>query len=311
VKAIIRDGGARSGLALADLPEPARPARGQVLVRMKLAPINPADRLAAAGNYAPLDGLAGPLGAEGMGVVEEVGVGVAGLAPGDHVILLSRGNWAERRLVAAAEVLPVAAALPPAQAAILRINPATAFHLLASLDLAPGDWLILNAAGSSVARWVRRLAARNGVRTLNVVRAGPAGEEGGLWLVDGDDLATRAGPAAGGAPIHAALDAVAGASTGGLAACLAPGGRLLVYGHLSGQPCAIPSALLTTKGLRVQGFSLRPVEAHVPDLAALYADLATLAAKDPEPIAAILPMAEVEAALAQPPRGRVLLALDR
>lgn len=311
MKAVVRDAGARFGLTLADLPELDLPPPGHVLVCMKLAPINPADRLAAAGLYAPRDGLPEVIGAEGMGVIEAVGADVAGLVPGDRVILLSRGNWTQRRLVAASEVLPVAGALPDEQAAILRINPATAFHLLAGLDLEPGDYLIQNAAGSSVARWIRRLAARDGVRTLNVVRAVPPHETGDSALIDGDNLAGRAAAAAGGAPIRAALDAVAGAATGRLANCLALEGRLIVYGHLSGQPCAIPSTLLTTKGLHISGFSLRPAEANFENIAATYADLAALAAEAPEPIAAIIPLAAVDATFAEPPRGRVLLALDR
>jgi NADPH:quinone reductase-like Zn-dependent oxidoreductase len=310
----VRDGGRRSGIALVDLPGPGRPGLGEVLVGMAMAPINPADRLAAAGLYAPLDELPNVIGAEGMGVVEEKGAGVPGIDVGDRVMLMSRGNWVRRRRVAARDVLRVPAELADAQAAMLRINPATAFRLLTRLGLGRGDWLIQNAARSSVARWVRLLAERRGVRTMNIVRSGTLDEDAAS-LSDGEDLHERVAAATGGAPVMAALDAVAGGATGRLAACLAPGGEILVFGHLSGEPCSVPSALLTTRGLRVGGFSLRPAEKGERswERAAHYAGLAAIAIEAPEPVAAVFPLSDTDAALAAAAdpsrRGRILLAL--
>jgi NADPH:quinone reductase-like Zn-dependent oxidoreductase len=273
------------------MPDPGAPGAGQVRLRMTLAAVNPADRLVAAGRYAPVDGLPEVIGAEGVGVVEAIGPGVRDFAPGERAIPLSRGNWATHRLLDEGELLPVPDTLDDAQAAMLRINPATAARLLAHLALGPGDRLVQNAPRSSVARWVRRLAARDGIGVL-----------------DADEVADG--------PVHGALDAVAGEATGRLAERLAPGGRLLAYGHLSGLPCTIASTLLTTRGLTVAGFSLRPAEAgdSREALIAIYADLATIAAKEPEPVAAIFPLSQVEAALdavaARGRAGRILLALD-
>jgi NADPH:quinone reductase-like Zn-dependent oxidoreductase len=256
---------------------------------MKLAAVNPADRLIAAGGYTPVDGLPDVIGAEGVGVVEAVGSGVEAFSPGDRAIPLSRGNWITHRLLNAGDLIAVPAFLDDTQAAMLRINPATAARLLARLALAPGARLIRNAPRSSVARWITRLAARAGVEVLDE---------------DADE------------PAEAALDAVAGEATGHLAERLAPGGVVLVYGHLSGQPCSIPSTLLTTKGLTIAGFSLRPAEAADPPgtRAALYADLAVLAAETPESVHAIFPLDEAEHALAAAAgrgrEGRILLSLD-
>lgn len=298
---------------LKPLPPPKPPGPGQLLVRMLRAPLNPADRLAIAGSYAAPGGLPEVLGAEGLGTVEQIGESVSGFAAGDRVILLSRGNWASWRLVPAAEAMPVPHGLGDEQAAMLRINPATAWRLLDGLALSPGDWLAQNAARSSVARWVRLLARRRGLGVIDVVRA-PAG---GAEIEDGEELAERVAETADGAPVRGALDAVAGEATGRLASCLAAGGALTVYGHLSGRPCSIPSMLLTTRMLRVSGFSLRPAEqAERRDRrAAIYEELAALAVEAPEPVAATWGLSEIEQALAasQAPdrRGRILLALDR
>lgn len=281
---------------------------------MALAPINPADLLTVAGRYAPVREAGTCVGAEGTGRVQEVGAGVSAVAPGDRVMLLSRGNWIGWRIVPIAEVLRVPDSLPDAQAATLRINPATAWRLLDWLALKPGDWLAQNAAGSSVARWVRLIAVRRGLNVLDVVRSPMA--DGGA-IVDGDELEARAATASGGAPIRGALDAVAGEATGRLAACLAVSGRLAVFGHLSGQPCSISSTVLTTRMLTLGGFSLRPAEqADSRDrLEALYSELAALMTKAPEPVAAVYPLSALHdalgAAAASGRRGRVLLALDR
>src|SRR3546814_76966 len=189
-----------SGAAVIDLPDPPGPGPGEVLVRMRFAPVNPADRLVIAGSYAPPGGLPEVIGAEGMGVVEAVGSAVSTVVPGTRVILLSRGNWAEWRCVSAAHLLAVPDALPDTQAAILRVNPATAAHLLDRLALSPGDWLIQNAATSSVAGWVRRLAAGRGIHILNVVRAAQRGDGPDIFLTDGDDLADRVTAIAGRQP---------------------------------------------------------------------------------------------------------------
>ena len=313
-KAVFRDSSRSSGVRLIELPDPGSPGPGQVRVRMLMAPVNPADRIVIAGGYAAPGGLPEIIGAEGVGQVEEVGAGIAGIGPGERVMLMSRGNWASHRMVGAEEIMPVPNDLDDAQSAMLRINPATAWRLLHRLRLPEGAWLIQNAAGSSVARWVRRLARRRGIRTVNVVRRSPLDADGDPVLPDGDDLAGRAAALAAGAPILGALDAVAGEATGRLAECLAPAGEILVFGHLSGRPCSIASTLLTAHGLSLAGFSLRPAEAGESEAQRrlVYAELAEILAGAPEPVSAVFGLGDIERALAaRPAGGRVLLALDR
>src|SRR3546814_16150277 len=102
---------------------------------------------------------------------------------------------------------------------------------------------------------MRRLAAGRGIHILNVVRAAQRGDGPDIFLTDGDDLADRVIAIAGRQP-KGALDAVAGTATGRLARCLAANGTLLVYGPLSGDPCGIPSQLLTKKSHNLHGFTL-------------------------------------------------------
>src|SRR3546814_17346915 len=104
MRAIVCDRMRPSGAAVIDLPDPPGPGPGEVLVRMRFAPVNPADRLVIAGSYAPPGGLPEVIGAEGMGVVEAVGRAGSTVVAGTRVILLSSGYWAGGRGRSAAQL---------------------------------------------------------------------------------------------------------------------------------------------------------------------------------------------------------------
>ena len=300
------------GVRLIDAEHPGCPGPGELLVAMRLAPINPADRLIIAGRYSFQPNEVVVVGAEGVGEVIAIGAGVEEFRVGEQVIPLARGNWASLRRVPADAVLRVPAALPMEQAAMLRINPATAWRLLATTPLQAGDVVIQNGGRSAVAMLVERIAESRGVKVLTVSRHADAPAP---LLPDGPGLARRVHLAAEGGPIRLALDCVAGEATGRLAACLAEDGRVTVFGHLSAQACRIPSRLLTGRGLTVGGFSLRPAEAgdSVADLRRLYGELAELLMAHPLPVAETVPLSRLDDALAvaEAGRGRILLDLQR
>jgi len=84
--------------------------------------------------------------------VEAIGPGVTNVKAGDRVLLMGRNNWASKKRDKAKALLPVAAELDVLQAAMLKINPATAALMLKNHgNLKRGDWLIQNAANSGVA----------------------------------------------------------------------------------------------------------------------------------------------------------------
>src|SRR5438067_664619 len=120
------------------------PAPDEVVVRIGAAPINPADLYAIEGKYPVRPTLPATPGMEGVGVVEEVGADVSNLSPGTIVLLPHRfGSWREAGNVLASELIPVLASVPLEQAAMLRINPATALLLLREfVKLQPGEWVI-------------------------------------------------------------------------------------------------------------------------------------------------------------------------
>ncbi len=236
------------------------PAAGEVIVKMRAAPINPADLNQIEGKYPVRAELPATPGFEGAGVVVDVGAEVKGLTSGALVILPHNiGTWRDAVAVKADELVVVPQGIEPVHAAMLKINPMTAWRLLHDyVDLARGDWLIQNAANSAAGRAVIQIARELGYKTVNVVRRseliGELRAEGGdVVLVDSENLRHEVEDVIAGPPIRLGLNAVGGESALRLANCLAPGSTLVTYGAMSLQPLKIPNGLLIFKDLRFRG----------------------------------------------------------
>jgi mitochondrial enoyl-[acyl-carrier protein] reductase / trans-2-enoyl-CoA reductase len=236
------------------------PAAGEAIVQMRAAPINPADLNQIEGKYPIRAELPATPGFEGAGVVIDIGATVPNVAPGALVILPHNvGTWRDAVAVKADELVVVPAGIEPVYAAMLKINPMTAWRLLHDyVDLEKGDWLIQNAANSAAGRAVIQIAHELGYKTVNVVRRAELidelhAEDGDVVLVDGENLREEVKAATSGAPIRLGLNAVGGESALRLANCLAPESTLVTYGAMSLQPLKIPNGLLIFKDLRFRG----------------------------------------------------------
>ncbi|MCS6977481.1 MAG: zinc-dependent alcohol dehydrogenase family protein [Gemmatales bacterium] len=247
------------------MPEPT-PGPGQVLVRMRYSPINPSDLLTVQGAYGRLPSLPATPGYEGMGIVEKSGGGLLGwrvLGRRVAVINAVGGNWAEKVVIPARQAVPVPDDVPDEQAAAFFVNPATVLVLAEKvLRVPPGEWLLQTAAGSALGRMMIRLGKRLGFRTLNVVRRTQTAEElrslGADAVVDTsrEDLAGRVRELTGGKGVRFAIDAVGGQTASDLVRCLAPGGRLIVYGTLAMEPMQLDQRLLIAGSKKIEGFWL-------------------------------------------------------
>ncbi len=255
-------GKAADVLTLDDLVLPP-PAPGEVRLEMLAAPINPADLNVIAGTYGQLPALPSIPGNEGVGRVAATGAHVTTLHPGDLVAPLDTGSWCQARNLPAERTILLPAGIDPQQAAMLTINPPTAYALLHDFTpLSPGDWIVQNAANSGVGRCVIQLARRLGLRTLNVVRRPELIDElialGADHVVTEEfDLRRDGRDLMGGASARLALNAVGGASALNLANALAPNSPLVTYGAMGRQPLKIPNSLVIFGGLSLHGFWLR------------------------------------------------------
>src|SRR5207253_7641004 len=236
------------------------PAPDEVLVQMRAEPINPADLNQIEGKYPVRPELPATPGFEGSGVVVDAGGNASTIPAGTLVILPHKlGTWREAVAVKASELVAVPPEIDPVHAAMLKINPMTAWRLLHDyVDLKKGDWLIQNAANSAAGRAVIQIARELGHKTVNVIRRAELIDElrsegGDVVLVDSENLRDEVKSATSGAPIRLGLNAVGGESALRLANCIAPGSTLVTFGAMSLQPLKIPNGLLIFKDLRFRG----------------------------------------------------------
>ena len=261
IKAVVyeRHGNPPDVLRVETQPWP-KTATGEAVVQMRAAPINPADLNQIEGKYPIRFPLPATPGFEGAGIVVDLGSGVRDVAIGALVILPHNvGTWREAMAVKANELVVVPSGIEPVHAAMLKINPMTAWRLLHDyVDLKKGDWLVQNAANSAAGRAVIQIAHELGYKTVNVVRRPELIDElraegGDVVLVDGENLRYEVKDATSGALIRLGLNAVGGESALHLANCLAPDSTLVTFGAMSLQPLKIPNGLLIFKDLRFRG----------------------------------------------------------
>ncbi|HEX4639817.1 MAG TPA: 2-enoyl thioester reductase domain-containing protein [Chthoniobacterales bacterium] len=247
-------------LRVVDVPL-AQPAANEVVVRMSAAPINPADLNGIEGKYPIKAPLPATPGMEGAGTVIEAGSAVRDLAVGTQVILPHNfGTWREVAVIAGNRLVAVPNEIEPIQAAMLKVNPITAWRMIHDfVPLQRGDWLIQNAANSGAGQCVIQVARELGFKTVNVVRRPELVDElrslgGDVVLVDGEKVRDEVAAATGKAPIRLALNAVGGENALRVAKCLASDGTMVTYGAMSLKPLAIPNGMFIFKNLRFTGF---------------------------------------------------------
>ena len=284
------------------------PGAGEILVTQVCAPINPADLNTVEGKYPIRPDLPGTPGVEGVGIVAEIGEGVTGFTPGKSVLLPHGfGCWRESGVLAAEGLVKVPAGVPKAEAAMLKINPATAWRMLHDfVALKPGEWVLQNAANSAVGRNVIAMARELGQRTVNLVRRAELVDElkalgADLVILDDEQAVEQIKAGTGGAAIRLALNAVGGESALRLANALASSGVHVTYGAMSRQNVKLPNGLLIFKDLQFRGFWVSRWYKSAPseETQAMFAKLFDFAARGVinTPVERVYPMAEVQAAV--------------
>lgn len=103
---LVEEFGEPGVLQLGDLPVP-RPGRGQVLLRVRAAGVNPVDTYIRSGSYARKPSLPYTPGSDSAGEVEEVGEDVSNFRAGDRIYTAGTvsGAYAEFALCDAAQGL--------------------------------------------------------------------------------------------------------------------------------------------------------------------------------------------------------------
>ena len=162
----------------------AAPAAGEVLVRNTWLSVDPymRGRMDERESYVAPYALDAPMDGGAVGVVEEVGEGVEGLAVGDTV--LHGLGWRERALVPARAAQKVDPDLAPPQSylGVMGMPGLTAYAgLLEVAAMKEGDVVLVSAAAGAVGSLVGQIARLKGASRVIGSAGGP---EKAAWLHD-------------------------------------------------------------------------------------------------------------------------------
>ncbi|MFF4978686.1 NADP-dependent oxidoreductase [Streptomyces sp. NPDC001046] len=154
-----------------DRPDPV-PGRGEVLIQVDVAGVNPLDHLLRSGLVDGLDGgrpFPRVLGMEAAGTVLARGEDVNGLDVGDAVFgfaLTGGGTYAETTVLSAANTARIPEGLSATVAATLPVAGTTAVDVLDQLSLPAGATVLVNGVGGGVGLAVARLGTERELRVI-------------------------------------------------------------------------------------------------------------------------------------------------
>jgi NADPH:quinone reductase-like Zn-dependent oxidoreductase len=243
-------------LRVVEKPRPV-PKPGQVLIQVKAAPCNPSDLLFLQNKYGVSKTLPAVPGWEGAGVVVESGGGALGWWLKDKRVAFVNqadrdGTWEEYCLADAKFCIPLREAIDFDQGSMLIINPFTAFGMVQMAKEAGHKGFVQSAAASQVGRMIIRLAAKEKIPLINIVRSAEQAallkSLGAQHVLNSEDptFYEELKKLAHQLSATCFFDAVAGPLTGIVLNALPKKALALVYGALSGKPASgfNPGALI-------------------------------------------------------------------
>ena len=241
---------------------------------MLAAPINPLDLLVLKGQYpvkpqrteqeSPIPGY------DGVAEIIQRGDNVQNLAEGDRVILKKHGlgTWRTHAVFDQNELLRVPKDMDVYAASIVRMSILNAYLLLQNntQQAHPGDWIIVNAATSTVAHFITRLARLKGLEVISVIRdrddasrvSQSLRRHGSSAVLEERELPHA--QVLKDKKIILAYDAVFGEAGQRLIGTLSPGATYVAYGFLGGLNAEakinIDQGLIFLKNITFRGFRL-------------------------------------------------------
>jgi NADPH:quinone reductase-like Zn-dependent oxidoreductase len=249
--------------------EVGEPGAGEVRVLIEAIGLNRAEAAFRSGRYIENAQLPARLGYEAAGVVEALGEGVKGFSVGDPICVMPAfsmneyGVYAERAIVPGSALLKRPAGLGTHACASIWMQYLTAYGALIDISkIGPGDAVVITAASSSVGLAAIQIANHVGAVSIAVTQT--AGKEAELRklgaahviVTQKQSLETEVLGITGGKGAKVAFDPIAGPIVASLAAAMAAGGWLILYGNLSGQAqnTVFPFGPSAMKGFVMRGY---------------------------------------------------------
>jgi NADPH2:quinone reductase len=223
-------------LQVADVPAP-EPADGQVLIEVEAVGANAIDTTFRSGSTPWPRPLPGALTGDVVGRITRLGSGVrTGVQVGQRVAALSEDAFAEQVAVDAEWLAPIPEDVDAGAATTLSMPAPLALRLLKAGQLKPGETVLIQSAAGGIGHLAVQLARALGAGTV----IGTASSAGKLDFIreQGADLAidlsdgdwTEQLP-----PVDVVLDSVGGKTFDQGLKALAPLGRMVTFGAISGE----------------------------------------------------------------------------
>lgn len=222
------------GLVVRQRPVPS-PAAGQALVEVEASGISFAEQSMRRGRYPMQPKFPFVPGYDLVGTVTAVGSGVDAALVGTRVAAMTKtGGWASHAVLPADTLVPVPAALTPAEAETVVVNGLTAWGLLhCKARVRRGQTILVHGANGGVGTVLVQLARHAGVRVIGA--ASPRHHDAlralGVEPVDYADPDAQTARVRELAPggVDAVFDNIGGETLHRSWQLLAPGGTLVSY----------------------------------------------------------------------------------
>jgi NADPH:quinone reductase-like Zn-dependent oxidoreductase len=278
------ENGGPENLKLEELPT-QEPGKGEVRLRVKALGLNRAESMFYRGQYLEQATFPSRLGYEAAGVVEAVGEGVDAKWVGKpaatipNFLMTQYGTLGEEAVVPVGALAEYPANLTAEQAAAIWMQYLTAYGALVHYgQVKAGDFVSIPAASSSVGLAAIQIVRDAGGTAIAVTRTSAKWAEllelGAQHVIvsEEEDYVARVKEITGGRGVRLTFDPVAGPFVEKLADAAAPGGIIFQYGALSLAPTPFPLFVALTKGLSMQGYTLREItqDAHQREVAVKY-----------------------------------------
>ncbi len=277
----------RGGTEVMKLEEVERPVpgEGQVLIKVAAAGINYSDIGQRTGKYPNLRELPITLGDEVAGTIVAAGAQVTNLSEGARVVSLVEGGYAEYAVADARMVVPIPDEVSFVQATMIPIQGQTAYLLLhKAARFQSGERIMIHAAAGGVGTLVVQLARMLGASMI--IGTTSHAEKLDSIRQLGCDLAINTSEpawmeqvmqATRGQGVDVVLEAVGGEIGQKSIFCLAPFGRLVAFGSLSGDVTPLVAQMLIPKCQTVTGYNtlVQPLEDKLRASHALLQAIAT------------------------------------
>jgi NADPH:quinone reductase len=309
-------------LNLAEAPDPM-PAAGEVVLDVRYASLNPADRYLAEGQYPARPPLPHILGRDGFGAVTAIAPGVTGIRVGDRKTILrgeagvSRwGTFAQRVAVPVESLVDAPPSWTEQQAAAAALTYVTAYQALTQWGDLPPSVVLVTGASGGVGVASLQLGAALGHTMLALSRGDSKRQQllslGAAAVFDPQSPTWRkqVKEFLQGRRVDLAIDNIGGPLFSEVLDTLGEWGKASVVGRLAGPVPQFNTAALFFRRLRIGGVA---VGFYTSDesRAAWQAIVGLLGRTGAKPIIdSVFPFDRLPAAfdrLAQGPMGKVLL----